>query len=151
MKSISVFLITATLFHTAKAQSTTMQPTQHNAQVSFSNTNWTLVKLGDFDLTRFMKPAEILFDTATHRVTGQSGCNRFFGSFTLEGQKLGMGKLGSTMMMCPPPSMELEKAFHAMLAETDNYRISGNRLQLCKGEMILAEFEAGVISAPLSK
>ena len=55
--------------------------------------------------------------SADGRVSGTSGCNRLLGTFTLEGKRLDLSKLGMTRMMCSPESMKTEAAFTGMLAQ----------------------------------
>ena len=55
--------------------------------------------------------------SADGRVSGTSGCNRLLGTFTLEGKRLDLSKLGMTRMMCSPESMKAEAAFTGMLAQ----------------------------------
>jgi heat shock protein HslJ len=47
---------------------------------------------------------------APARVAGSTGCNRFVGGFTLTGEGLQFGALGSTLMACPDPLMAQERA-----------------------------------------
>ena len=74
--------------------------------------------------------------------SGNSGCNRFSGSFTMHHRKLNIGPLAGTRMMCSEEIMTVENAFLKACAEADHYLISGDRMQLMKGDSILAEFEA---------
>jgi len=50
------------------------------------------------------------------KISGLAGCNRFFGSATLEQGRLVSGPLGTTMMACPPPQDELERKVLAVLS-----------------------------------
>jgi heat shock protein HslJ len=50
--------------------------------------------------------------------------------------------MASTMMACTPEIMKVEDALYKALTEADNFIISGDNLQLRKGDTILAEFEA---------
>ncbi|MCG5535226.1 META domain-containing protein [Ectothiorhodospira mobilis] len=43
------------------------------------------------------------------RVTGSTGCNRFFGPYTLTGEGLTLGPLATTMMACPQALMDQER------------------------------------------
>lgn len=43
------------------------------------------------------------------QVGGNSGCNRFGGSFTMTGEGLTLGPLRATRMACPPAQMETEQ------------------------------------------
>ena len=64
------------------------------------------------------------------------------GSFTLTGKKLKIGPMASTMMACTPEIMQLEREFSKALTETDSYIISGDSLELRKGDTVLAKLEA---------
>jgi putative lipoprotein len=57
------------------------------------------------------------------RVAGSGGCNRYFGTVTIEGDAITFSKkLGSTMMACPPALMDQERRFFDALAATRSYR-----------------------------
>jgi heat shock protein HslJ len=49
------------------------------------------------------------------QVSGKSGCNRFFGDYTLSGEGLAFGPLAGTFMACPPPVMETEQRVLGLL------------------------------------
>ena len=49
---------------------------------------------------------------------------------------------GMTMMACPEPLMTQEKNLLDALQAVSNYRIEGDKLELRKGEQLLARFEA---------
>jgi heat shock protein HslJ len=49
------------------------------------------------------------------KISGNGGCNNFFGTFKLDGRGLKVGDLGSTRMMCEE-NMELEDAYLKVLA-----------------------------------
>ena len=104
-----------------------------------TNTRWKLVKLPGMELPQ-MEDAFIRFFDG--KSSGSSGCNRFTGTFSEEGKKLKLGPQAGTRMMCTPEIMNVETAFLKALSETDGYLISGDHMQLKKGETILADFEA---------
>lgn len=65
------------------------------------------------------------------RVTGSAGCNRYVGSYTLAGNSLSIGSLGSTKMSCPGEGiMQQESTCLALLGRTAGFTITGNRLSL---------------------
>jgi len=49
--------------------------------------------------------------TADGKLSGNAGCNRFFGEYQLDGNGLAIGQLGVTEMACPEPAMSLEISF----------------------------------------
>jgi heat shock protein HslJ len=56
----------------------------------------------------------ILFEE-DDRVHGQAGCNRYFGSSTLDGEQISFGPLGATKMACAEALMDQEaRLFHAL-------------------------------------
>ncbi len=72
--------------------------------------------------------------------SGHAGCNRFFGSYTVDGQALKMSDVGSTRMMCP--EMETEQRFLQVLGNTDRFKLKRTLLYLFAKDSILAVFEA---------
>lgn len=49
------------------------------------------------------------------QATGSGGCNRFFGSYVVDGQMLTFGPLGMTQMLCQGPAQDVEDAYLAAL------------------------------------
>lgn len=70
--------------------------------------------------------------TGDGRVHGSGGCNRYSGSYALDGATLSFGEVASTMMLCLEPEGvgEQEAAYFAALARVTTFRIEGDRLQL---------------------
>jgi putative lipoprotein len=68
--------------------------------------------------TGFAGPQAPTLDFAPDaRVSGTGGCNRYFGTAGFTPGALRFGKLGSTRMACPGPSMQDEtRFFHALNA-----------------------------------
>lgn len=50
----------------------------------------------------------VVFNDSTKQVSGFSGCNRFFGSYSLKNNELNFGALGSTKMLCKEESNKVE-------------------------------------------
>jgi uncharacterized lipoprotein YbaY/heat shock protein HslJ len=59
------------------------------------------------------------------RIAATAGCNILMGGYTLAGDQLTFGKLASTMMACPPPLAERERAMTRVLQEVRRFSISG--------------------------
>lgn len=58
------------------------------------------------------------------RAYGTAGCNHWFAPYTLEGDRLSFGKVGSTRKMCAPALMEQEKRFLQALETVQRWDIS---------------------------
>lgn len=81
------------------------------------------------------------FDPATGGVHGSSGCNRFFGGFTLTSEGLSFGQgLGGTMMMCEDAQMKVERSFLDTMPKVTGFDIDadGNLVLKAGGDAVIA-------------
>jgi heat shock protein HslJ len=67
-------------------------------------------------------------------VGGSGGCNQFGAEYTLDGDSLELGTITSTLMACPPPANESERAYFASLEQVRGWRLDDNELVLVDGE-----------------
>ncbi|SEN39287.1 heat shock protein HslJ [Pseudomonas sp. ok272] len=58
------------------------------------------------------------------RAYGTGGCNHWFAPYTLDGDKLSFGKVGSTRKLCAPALMEQERRFLNALETVQRWDIS---------------------------
>lgn len=72
----------------------------------------------------------IAFDTITNRVSGFSGCNRFFGTFIIEGNTITFNKIASTKMFCKPEANQVESQILQWLEKVNSFSLKGNILKL---------------------
>lgn len=63
------------------------------------------------------------------KISGSGGCNRFMGSYDLQGAKLSI-KMGAMTMMACPEGMEQEQVVSTALGEVTGYRLDGDLLTL---------------------
>lgn len=73
------------------------------------------------------------------QVSGSSGCNRFHGSFTADGNALAVGQLGTTRMACDEAVMAQERAFLEALGTASTWTIDRGTLDVHRpdGERVL--------------
>lgn len=83
--------------------------------------------------------AALRFDADTARVGGFSGCNRFGGTYTINGDSLRFGPLAMTRMACAE-GMEIESQLSAALAATRRYELSSTQLRLFGASGPVARF-----------
>jgi putative lipoprotein len=62
------------------------------------------------------------------KVSGRGGCNGFFGSAKVDGQKVAFGQIGSTEMACEQAVMDQEHSFHQALERAASFRIEQGKL-----------------------
>jgi heat shock protein HslJ len=65
-------------------------------------------------------------------LSGSAGCNQYIGGYTVDGNAIEIGQLGSTMRFCAEPEgiMEQEQAFLAALQSAATFRIEGDTLEM---------------------
>ena len=81
-------------------------------------------------------PTLMLTDTNT--MYGFSGCNRFFGRYTTEGNTIMLEPGGSTMMACP--DMEIEDAILKAMGN-----VKGVKAGQSENEMLLVDADGNVL------
>jgi copper homeostasis protein (lipoprotein) len=108
----------------------------------FEGTHWKLTELnGTAAVPSERRPEAHLVFQREGRMAGSDGCNRLFGSYTLEGDGIRIGKMGGTLMACAEPVRDRE--FRAALEKAVKWRILGGELELRSAEgELLARFEA---------
>jgi putative lipoprotein len=98
------------------------------------NVRWVLTRLGSVELPQRKGTREPYMSLAAPpgRLEGFSGCNRLFGSFTVDGTRLTFGPgIGMTRMACAGRgSAELESGFAQALQATARWRVEGTTLEL---------------------
>lgn len=72
----------------------------------------------------------ITFSALENKVNGSTGCNRFFGTYTLDLYALNFSKIASTEMACEIPIMATENVFLMALDQTGSYSIENGILTL---------------------
>ena len=106
------------------------------AKMELAGSAWTLIGFEtDRGVVRAAKeaPATLTFAAAGEqagRLSGSGGCNRYFGSYTLTADRLQIGSMASTRMMCDPVRMEQEDRFFQAL-------LTAERCELSQGELLI--------------
>ncbi|RZU02776.1 META domain-containing protein [Rivibacter subsaxonicus] len=76
------------------------------------------------------KPTVVFGAKDAPEVTGFGGCNNFFGGARMDGDKLKIGPLAQSMMMCEDGAMKAERTMHQKLDATRGARMDGDKLLL---------------------
>jgi heat shock protein HslJ len=103
------------------------------------NTDLKLLEGTDWELVSIRKSAPIASITITiafsnGEVHGRSGCNTFFGSYQINGQKISFGPMAMTEMACLEPDgvMQQELDYLGLLSEANTFDIVNEQLILSK-------------------
>ena len=104
------------------------------AQASIEG-DWTLAELGGKSIPRGSEETpSINFAEEGKRASGSTGCNRFSGTYKLDGEQLSFGPSMSTRRACPDPAGEVEAAFEQALGKTVKHRVTETALVLLDGD-----------------
>ena len=113
--------------------------------VTLAGPRWELVELDGRPVEESEAEngaASLLLDAGAMRVSGSGGCNRLTGAYSTEGSNLFFEGVTTTRMACAGPAMSQEKEFLDALALADSFKIDGDRLELRRGDKVLARFQA---------
>lgn len=111
---------------------------------SLTETYWKLIWLGDTPVTPLenQQEAHLVLHTQDHRAAGFAGCNRFTGTYELDGTALRFGPLATTRMACAS-GMDVEQRMLEALHATRSWNTTGEHLELSDDHgALLARFEA---------
>ena len=104
-------------------------PTATEPAVSLVGPTWSLTTIAGKSVLDGTK-LTAAFSTE-ERVTGNAGCNAYFGRARVEAGRLSVGPLGSTLMACMPEGvMEQETRYLALLQAATSYTVQGDELRL---------------------
>ena len=90
--------------------------------------SWT-VELIDERPVIDRSPAFIQF-AEENRVSGNSSCNRFTGSYAFSETQLSFGQAATTRMACPPALMEQEQRFLDGLSKVAQVKLKNGMLEM---------------------
>lgn len=95
---------------------------------SLSGTHWLLQELGG------ASPVEATSITASFsddgRITGTAGCNRYMGTYAVDGDSIELDGAAATRMACEGPVMAQEQAYFEVLSEVETYSVNDGHLVL---------------------
>lgn len=99
-----------------------------------AGTRWNVVNYNNGQGIVTLLPgtdANVAF-SADGQITGNAGCNSFFGPYRVDGNAISVGQLGSTSRFCPDPAglMEQEAQILTALQSAANFRIDGATLEI---------------------
>jgi heat shock protein HslJ len=116
---------------------------------SLEGTDWLLTKAqlsGAYaDIPEDVGATLLLVDG---HASGSGGCNQWFADYTLDGQSLTFGTVGSTLMLCDGPGGQIETFYLADLASVSSWAIDGSTLTLSGATGPVLAFEPRAASGP---
>lgn len=111
--------------------------TKVNIQDKITERTWKLKSLNGKDVeinTNQEKDIYFVLKSEDNRMNGFSGCNNFFGAYSLQdGNQITFSSIGATKMACFDVKVNESDLFE-VFNTADNYSINGNELSLNKGK-----------------
>lgn len=89
--------------------------------------SWQITHIGEQAMPHDATPHIRFLDG--NKIAGSTGCNRFFGQYTLTGESLTLKDMGSTRMACPPEIMAQEQVLLKRLATVSRFSFEASDLQ----------------------
>lgn len=122
---LSIFTLIILTGSCNSAKETLTEQKESSSQVSLSGT-YNLQQLGSKDVA--LKPVTIKFNDSTNEASGISGCNSFFGSYTLKENTIKFGPIVTSKKYCNPDLNTVEKDFIEALNKVNSFVIKDNTL-----------------------
>ena len=98
--------------------------------LEFEDTYWRLVRIDGKPVDEGEQGVEphLIFDKSTGRMGGSGGCNIISATYSIDGEKLELGEVSSTLRACAE-GMEIETEFLNALQEASIWNIEGDELE----------------------
>lgn len=94
---------------------------------------WRVEGLDNHDYSDHEVTLRFMHEEGESQVAGRSACNRYFGAYQLDGERLTVNQLGGTKMACSEESMRIEYQFLGALSKVNSFtaaRDNGAPLQI---------------------
>jgi heat shock protein HslJ len=120
------------------------QPAADDAN-ALDNTSWTVTAINGVAVVPAAKPT-IMFE-GDGTVAGSASCNQYSGSFRTDGDRITIGDLQSTLMLCAGEVGAQEAAFVAAMRAVETWRVTPTgELEMAGAASIVAT--PGIAEAP---
>lgn len=94
---------------------------------------------------------KITFEYNSNRVTGFGGCNSFFGTYTLEDNKISFGDIASSKKFCGKAIGDLERNFFSTLNGSTKIELDENYLLFHVDDNVVVKAEKAVAEKSMKK
>jgi heat shock protein HslJ len=109
-----------------------------NKTTSLEGRLWQLesYRAGDGNVVSVIRGTETTIEFRDGQLSGNAGCNGYFGSYEVDDNSLTVGPIGMTEMYCGAPQgvMEQEAAYLAALQSAASYQILDDQLQISNAD-----------------
>lgn len=132
MTTLTAMMLIATACGSGQVAPTTspLTPTKEqpaSGTMALDGSSWILTTLNGQPA---LKETAVTLNFAAGRVAGTDGCNRYNGSYTVDGANIKFGLLASTMMACEEAIMTQATAYQQALGQAATYKADAQQLSL---------------------
>ncbi len=115
---------------------------QEQENTSITNIHWKLLYIEGAAIASSEKLKDPNFILKKgNKVIGFTGCNRFVGTYELQGDRIRFVEISTTPMHCSN-TMETQKAFEKVLQDARYFKVQGETLELFDDTHVIANFRA---------
>lgn len=113
---------------------------QNNRRNDLSDKRWELTEINGSRV--YSSKAFLEIADSDTRFSGNAGCNRMFGSVSINGRNINFGSVGLTKMFCSERGvMKLETDFTRALERVTRFEHTGNNLNLYARNRLVLKFK----------
>jgi len=126
MKTKNKFLLSMILIALLAASCSAFNPTGTN---DLEGSQWNLLYINK---STPLEGSTFTIEFEDGEVHGRSGCNSYFGEYTVKGNEISFGMLAATEMACMEPEgiMQQEQEYLTFLSEVVTWSVEGEQLIL---------------------
>jgi heat shock protein HslJ len=134
MKYMLIFLMATTLGACSSSRNSSAELTQLGGDWVLTVFPYQTKALAELFPARI---PELQLEVPGRKVTGNTGCNRMFGSFTVDGSEFHFGNMGSTKMVCPGYD---ETIYMNALGRVNRFSLNNDQLTFYQDSTVLMTF-----------
>jgi len=135
MKTVTILVFTI-LFNACGSSKASTNLTEANKSDSQETLNGTF-SVSEMSVNKLPKNLTLTFDASTNKVNGFSGCNTFFGNYTIKGSSISFKDIVATEKMCLEDVNQAERQMMKVLKKTKNFKIKDNNIVLLNVDKVL--------------
>lgn len=124
--ALGVALILVSSCRPTREMEPAAEPTTSPPVTGLAGTSWVAESIAGEPVAEGFE-STISF-AAEAQVTGNAGCNGYFGAWSTDGDAIAFGHLGATTMMCPEEQMDQEESFMDALGTAERFELRNGKL-----------------------
>jgi heat shock protein HslJ len=133
LEAAATYKIASNQLAIANAKGQTVLTYKATQPISLTNGSWLMTSYNNGKqavVSALPSPQVTAVFSSTGQLSGSAGCNTYNASYKVDGNKIQIGAIATTRMMCEQPVMDQEQAYLAAIQKAATWDINGTTLQL---------------------